>query len=62
MKVGETVMREIETWWEPHDRGRSPRRRIPGRVVYIHPEGRYHVVEFDVRGVKIRESYRGTEE
>lgn len=28
-----------------------------GKIVYIHPKGRYYVVEFDMPRGKIRESY-----
>ena len=36
--------------------------RVPpmtGRVVYIHPLGRFHVVAFETRGGTIRESFAG---
>lgn len=37
----------------------TPRR---GTVVYVHPKGRFHVVEFaNAFGFKYRESYRGVE-
>lgn len=28
-------------------------------VVYIHPQGRYHTVEFELPGGKVRESFLG---
>ncbi len=28
-----------------------------GRVVWIHPERRFYVVEFDIEGRRVRESY-----
>lgn len=35
---------------------------LRGRVVYIHPKGRFHVVEFENnRGDKMRESFHGVE-
>lgn len=34
-------------------------RPLEGRVVYIHPEGRFHVVEFITRGGSVRESFAG---
>lgn len=37
---------------------KSPR-VIEGNVVYIHPKGRFHVVEFTTRGGAIRESFAG---
>lgn len=45
-EVGEAVIRRPETF------GRG---RMKGRVVYVHPEGRFHVVEFETRGGVIRE-------
>lgn len=33
-----------------------------GVVVYVHPKGRFHVVEFEnARGEKLRESFMGVE-
>lgn len=32
---------------------------LTGRVVYVHPENRYYVVEFDVIGGSFRESFYG---
>lgn len=29
----------------------------PATVVYVHPEQRYYVAEFDIPGYKFRESY-----
>ena len=37
---------------------KSPR-VIEGNVVYIHPKGRFHVVEFTTRGGPVRESFAG---
>ena len=31
------------------------------RVVYVHPLGRYHTVEFETPGGLIRESFKGVE-
>jgi hypothetical protein len=37
-------------------------RPMRGTVVYIHPKGRFHVVEFEnSRGDKLRESFMGVE-
>lgn len=43
------------------DRGaiRSERRPMSGRVVYIHPLGRFHLVEFDMPGGPVREAFWG---
>lgn len=34
------------------------RRPVTGTVVYIHPRGRFCVLEFEVRGGHIRESFQ----
>lgn len=34
------------------------RTQLRGTVVYVHPRGRYCVLEFETRGGKIRESFR----
>jgi hypothetical protein len=34
--------------------------QITGTVVYVHPQGRYHIVEFDMPGGKVREAFMGT--
>lgn len=38
---------------------RSLRRPVAGRVVYIHPKGYYHTVEFELNGGHVRESFKG---
>ena len=32
-----------------------------GKVVYVHPKGRFHIVEFMTGGGPIRESFHGVE-
>ena len=50
-EVGETVIRRPATF------GRG---RMKGRVVYVHPAGRFHVVEFELpRGGTLRECFAG---
>ena len=34
----------------------------PCRVVYIHPLGRFHIVEFELRGGKVQESFQGVQD
>lgn len=34
-------------------------RPLEGRVVYIHPKGRFHTVEFPTMGGPVRESFAG---
>lgn len=33
---------------------------MTGTVIYVHPQGRYHIVEFDLPGGKVREAFMGT--
>lgn len=49
-ETGETVIRRPATF------GRG---RMSGKVVYVHPAGRFHVVEFKTRGGMIRECFWG---
>ncbi|OUQ76386.1 hypothetical protein [Flavonifractor sp. An100] len=62
MKVGQKVVRYPETFWEREGDRNSPKRPLSGKVVYIHPKGRYHTVEFDLPGGKVRENFPGVEE
>ena len=54
MRVGDKVLRCPETFFERENDGKSPKRPIKGVVVYVHPQGRYHTVEFDLLGGKVR--------
>lgn len=59
MKVGDIVERrskQLELTREENDRGGK---KLKGRVVYIHPLGRFHTVEFQLPGGTFRESFRG---
>lgn len=38
-----------------------PARPMRGRVEYIHPRGRFHIVAFEVRGKTIKETFQGVE-
>lgn len=58
MKVGDKVLRQPVSFWERDD-NHSPKHFLPGRVVYIHPKGRFHIVEFETDGGKIREAFKG---
>nr|WP_326184234.1 hypothetical protein [uncultured Oscillibacter sp.] len=62
MKLGEIVTRYPETFCELDDKARSTRQPMKGEVVYIHPQGRYHIVEFELRGGKVRESFPGVKD
>lgn len=63
MKLGDKVVRLPVTIDHPvmTDRGaiRSERSPMKGRVVYIHPLGRFHLVEFDTPGGPVREAFFG---
>lgn len=45
--LGDTVTRHIE----------ATNRKATGKVVYIHPEGRYYMAEFTFRFGKFRECF-----
>ena len=64
MKLGQKVTRTPLTFTDPVDRqkGEPTHRPMSGRVVYIHPLGRYHTVEFNLPLGVIRESFLGVEE
>ena len=63
MKLGDKVVRMPVTIEYPDitDRGaiRSEQRPMSGRVVYIHPLWRFHLVEFDTPGGPVREAFWG---
>ena len=59
VKLGDKVMRLPETFTDSGEDKRSLRRPVVGRVVYIHPKGRYHTVEFELNGGNVRESFQG---
>ena len=56
------MLRCPETFFERENDGKSPKRPIKGVVVYVHPQGRYHTVEFDLLGGKVRESFMGVDD
>lgn len=58
LKIGETVERECYTGSNDSARGK----KFSGRVVYIHPEGRFHTVRFDHYMGSYLESYHGDRE
>lgn len=62
MKIGDKVRRRPVTFGgveSDQKKGPGLRREFIGVVLYIHPEGWYHLVEFSVRGGKIRECFPG---
>lgn len=55
--VGDIVVRRPVTFC---DRDSAEGTKLArGRVVYVHPEGRFHVVEFDEGSRAVRESFAG---
>ena len=65
VKIGDTVTRKPVTFLPGNDdelvRGKNDEVLLRGKVVYVHPEGRYHTVEFMTAGGPIRESFQGAE-
>lgn len=63
MQIGDKVIRTPYTVGEGIPVGtvnsRNSGRPMRGTVVWIHPKGRFHVVEFEVCGRKLRESFLG---
>lgn len=62
MKLGDKVMRLPVTFTDSGEDKKSMRRPVVGRVVYIHPAGRFHTVEFELPGGPVRESFQGVSE
>lgn len=64
MTLNQTVTRKPLTVGAPmeEDKDGKSRPTMTGRVVYIHPQGRYHVVEFEIPGGVVRESFAGVGE
>lgn len=59
MEIGENVTRTPKTIVGEGKKGKQMEMPMRGRVVYIHPRGRYHVVEFQLRGGPVREAFPG---
>lgn len=59
MQLGEYVTRKPKTILGEGTHGKQMEMPMRGRVVYIHPRGRYHVAEFDLPGGPVRESFPG---
>ena len=58
MKLGEKVVRMPETFRDYGEESRTPR-AVAGRVTYIHPKRRFHMVEFETPGGALRECFLG---
>ena len=59
LHLGDIVTREPITFFDIHSRKRHS---MDGEVVYIHPKGRFHTVEFCIGGQQVRESFIGVQE
>lgn len=57
VQLGERVRRRPKTFTCSIDKGAT--RAMEGRVVFVHSEGRFHVVEFQTLGGQVRESFAG---
>lgn len=60
MKIGDLVKRRPTLECEKNRSGKIPPMMV-GTVIYIHPAGRFHVVEFNFNNGKLRESFRNDE-
>lgn len=56
LQVGDTVTRRPYFAADGSSRAKEP---VKGTVVYIHPKGRFHVVEFGEGKNAVRESFCG---
>lgn len=61
LEVGAEVVRIPQTFYEADAKGKAEHRPMRGRVVYIHPRGLFHTVEFQTRGGEVKESFQGVE-
>lgn len=60
VKFKQKVMRTPETFFDGDlKEGKANRHPMPCIVIYIHPRGRFHVVEFNTPGGPIREAFLG---
>lgn len=57
VQLGERVRRRPKTFACSIDKRAT--RDMEGRVVFVHSEGRFHVVEFQTMGGPLRESFLG---
>lgn len=60
VKIGDVVKRKPLSFYMTAEEAKAGSTRT-GTVVYVHPFGHYHTVEFDTRGGPIRESFHGVE-
>lgn len=60
MKIGDRVNRRPTLKCENNSSSKIPPMML-GTVIYIHPAGRFHVVEFNFNYGNVRESFRNDE-
>ena len=62
VQVGDTVVRKPVTFsrYDEEDK-KHTQAAMRGKVVYVHPKGRFHTVEFMTGCGAIRESFQGVE-
>lgn len=58
IKVGDRVTRRPISFTDSVDGGKTAR-KMAGTVIYVHPQSRYHVVEFGRGAEAVRESFPG---
>ena len=63
VRVGDKVRRMSEILSQQDEEKRSVRRPMVGKVTYVHPKRRFHVVKFELpRGGLVRECFQGVED
>ena len=62
VRVGDKVRRMSEILSQQDAENHSVRRPMVGKVTYVHPKGRFHEVEFELRGGPVRECFQGVED
>lgn len=62
LKVGQKVMRTPALLTQAGEGNKEVHRPMTGKVVYVHPEGRYHMVAFETRGGIVRECFDGADD
>lgn len=60
VQIGDSVVRKPVTFSRyDEDLKKHTQAAMRGKVVYVHPQGRFHTVEFMTAGGPIRESFKG---
>lgn len=62
VQIGDSVVRKPVTFSRyDEDQKKHTQAAMRGKIVYVHPQGRFHTVEFMTGGGPIRESFQGAE-